>query len=330
MPKKVKLKLMKRHFFTIFFLFFIFYFLLPGIAVFALESGQIPGEAVSAGENSVVSGKTISVNFTCEKFNYPWCNSAESGVSGLIGHFYQIALALVGVTAFGVIVFAGITYTLSAGNSSKQKDSIDWITSASLGIVLLLGAYLLLWTINPNLVNLTEPNIEAVKIAPVAISTDKEIERNTFYFPTDMQYSHQEAFSMLKDSGIKVKSTSGKLGCMQSDCTSLNGLPKFAAEQIINIKEKSGANIVITGGTESGHETHGPGKPIVDIGYADGGKKLENYIIDNTKSINTHPFNQNWKVYHMKDGTVVTKEVNPDETHWHINFAPIPGSIYKY
>lgn len=303
MPKKVKLKLMKRHFFTIFLLFFTFHFLLPGIAVFALESDQ----------------GAVSVNFTCEKFKYPWCNSVETGVSGLIGRFYQIALALVGVTAFGVIVFAGITYTLSAGNSSKQKDSIDWITSASLGIVLLLGAYLLLWTINPNLINLTDPKIEAVKITPLAISTstsdfinqsaasryhyEKNPEltlKDTFknnWNPEEKAalYSHAEALTKLAENNISAVGTNGLCADQnKSKCTSFNGIPKNTINTLAQIKndlknssdpqKKELANLItVTGGTESGHQAQGFGYPSVDVRYNNNQqyKQLYQYLKSN-------------------------------------------------
>ena len=98
------------------------------------------------------------------EFDYPWSEATEvGGESGLVGKFYQIALALVGVAAFGTMVYGGILYTISAGNSSKQQDAIGYLTSAALGVVLLLGAYLLLYTINPDLTNLTPPAIAPVK-----------------------------------------------------------------------------------------------------------------------------------------------------------------------
>lgn len=198
MPEMPEDKINMRYIFFAIILLSTFYFLLYNIAVFALESGQVPGEAVTSGENSAVSGNTVSVNLACEKFSYPWCDSAEAGISGLVGRFYQIALAFVGVTAFAVIIFAGITYTLSAGNSSKQKDSIDWITSAGLGIVLLLGAYLLLYTINPELVKLREPSIEPLPEIYSQISTPAA----PYDTPSEILASRTECSGCVPLSGI--------------------------------------------------------------------------------------------------------------------------------
>lgn len=104
------------------------------------------------------------------QFDYPWSGITKvGGQSGLVAKFYQIALALVGVTAFAVIVFAGVLYIVGAGNPSKQKEAMDWIWSAVLGVVLLLGAYLLFYTINPELVELTLSGIDEVNIETQAL-----------------------------------------------------------------------------------------------------------------------------------------------------------------
>ncbi len=53
----------------------------------------------------------------------------------------------------------------------------------------------------------------------------------------------------------------------QRDCTSLAFLPSFVIDNLITLKRGCGrlCTIVITGGTESGHTTHGPDKPAVDL-----------------------------------------------------------------
>jgi len=71
-----------------------------------------------------------------------------------VANFYRFGLIIAGTLAFAVIVWAGIKYTLSAGNPSAQGDAKSWIWSALMGLLLLAGAYLVLSTISPNLVNL--------------------------------------------------------------------------------------------------------------------------------------------------------------------------------
>lgn len=112
----------------------------------------------------LMSGDFVSYG---AQFDYPWTGITEvGGQSGLVAKFYQIALALVGVTAFAVVVFAGVLYIVNASNPSKQKEVMDWIWAAIFGIVLLLGAYLLFYTINPELVKLTLPRVDKIDLPP--------------------------------------------------------------------------------------------------------------------------------------------------------------------
>ena len=89
-------------------------------------------------------------------------NSTSSAPGAFIANFYQFALMIGGILAFGVIVFGGIKYTASAGNPSAQSDAKEWIWGALTGLLLLAGVYLVLNTINPQLVNLNLPTLNAV------------------------------------------------------------------------------------------------------------------------------------------------------------------------
>jgi len=80
--------------------------------------------------------------------------SGELGVPSLINYIYKFALGICGITALVSIMIGAAQYTFSAGNSSKAGDAKDRITSALLGILILLFAVLILNTINPDLVNL--------------------------------------------------------------------------------------------------------------------------------------------------------------------------------
>ncbi len=89
--------------------------------------------------------------------------TSESGTPGeFVNNFYKFALGIAGVAAFAVIIYGAILYTTSAGNPSRQQDARSWITGAIWGVVLLLAAYLILYTINPDLVNLTSPSLEQI------------------------------------------------------------------------------------------------------------------------------------------------------------------------
>jgi len=91
---------------------------------------------------------------------------AAPGIGDYISGFYVYALGVVGLVALGTIIFWGVVYTLSAGMVTKKQDAVDGITQAVYGLLLLLGAYLILYTINPALVTLREPGVEKLLVAP--------------------------------------------------------------------------------------------------------------------------------------------------------------------
>ena len=67
---------------------------------------------------------------------------------------YTFGLGLVSLFAVAIIIFGGIKYTVSAGNPSQIEDAKEWIKAALYGLLLLLGAVLILRTVNPKLINL--------------------------------------------------------------------------------------------------------------------------------------------------------------------------------
>ena len=93
--------------------------------------------------------------------NLPGASSATSP-GGWVEQFYQFALMIAGVLAFGVIIYGGIRYMTSVGNPSGEEEAKQWIWAALTGVLLLAGAYIILNVINPQLLNLTLPKLSAV------------------------------------------------------------------------------------------------------------------------------------------------------------------------
>lgn len=91
--------------------------------------------------------------------------AASAGPGTFIQGFYNFALMIGGVLVFGAIVYGGVLYAASMGNPGRQSEGKAWIKSALLGLLLLAGAYLILFTVNPNLVNLNLPTLQAINIA---------------------------------------------------------------------------------------------------------------------------------------------------------------------
>lgn len=71
----------------------------------------------------------------------------------LINALIWWAFRLAGVLAFVMIVYAGFQYLVSGGNTAQQKDAQERIMNAIIGLVLLFAFYIILYTINPDILS---------------------------------------------------------------------------------------------------------------------------------------------------------------------------------
>lgn len=69
-----------------------------------------------------------------------------------IATIYNFALMISGIICFGSLIYGGFRYLTSAGSPSAINDAKDQISSALIGLVILFSAWLILNTINPQLV----------------------------------------------------------------------------------------------------------------------------------------------------------------------------------
>src|SRR3989338_740874 len=125
----------------------------------------------------------LQVKFPCPNFPGAVCpatpEEAAQSPAAYIASLYQFALMLSGMLAFGMIIYGAIQYTVSAGNTTQQSDARDRITQALWGVALLLGAYLILYTIDPKFVSLKDPSITTIAMPiearPQTIEERKQI-----------------------------------------------------------------------------------------------------------------------------------------------------------
>ncbi len=105
------------------------------------------------------STSTINVDYP----SFLNSQSIPSFVSGL----YNYAIGISGTLAIIMIIYGGIEYLASGGNESALGDAKDRIMSAIWGLLLLAGSYLILNTINPQLVSL---NLISQPVPPMQTS----------------------------------------------------------------------------------------------------------------------------------------------------------------
>jgi hypothetical protein len=107
--------------------------------------------------------------------NYPAIGAEditwESSLPQIIKYIYLFAVGICGAVALLSILLGAIKYIGASGNPSKMGDAKEQIFSAILGVVILLSSYLILNTINPDLVNL---QTQIGGITPVGTSGGRE------------------------------------------------------------------------------------------------------------------------------------------------------------
>jgi hypothetical protein len=91
-------------------------------------------------------------------------DSTSGGFAQYIRAVYSYSLVIASFLALFVMVYGSIKYILSRSNPSNMEDAKAWIMGGIYGLLLLLGAFVLLYTINPELVQLKElpqgPNVQ--------------------------------------------------------------------------------------------------------------------------------------------------------------------------
>lgn len=146
----------------------------PKYTYFCDPDSNEPVPAVEEGSGLIYPAYTC-VNYTCIGIEAPLPQIDGTKISSLDTYFkyiYQIGLGITGVAALTMIVIGGLMYMASAGNASQKSEAKNRITSAVLGLILALGAYLILYTINPDLVKLTRVQMQYPPLPRIILKCD--------------------------------------------------------------------------------------------------------------------------------------------------------------
>lgn len=81
-----------------------------------------------------------------------------AGLGEFVAFIYKYGMGIAGILSVLMIIFAGVQWIVSAGSSEAISSAKHRITGAVIGLIILATAYTILYTINPDLVNLRPPN----------------------------------------------------------------------------------------------------------------------------------------------------------------------------
>ena len=97
------------------------------------------------------------------------------GIGECIADIYTVSLSLVGIVAFVQIVIGGFLVLTAAGNTAKYGEAMNKIKNAVFGIVLLFSSYLILRTINPDLVKNRFTSFEKIELKKEQLAKPRDL-----------------------------------------------------------------------------------------------------------------------------------------------------------
>lgn len=231
---------------------------------------------------------------------------------------FNFSIGLAAFAAFVMITFGGILYMTTDAINNKSQGR-EYIENALWGLLLVISAWIILYTINPKILNFnldtpTPPSAErdaSVIAGPAGIPmTQAQIDASNAVLTSLNPISV----------GPQIKPYAGL--CLRGQtvgCVNLNGLQQSTIAGLQNLRDKCNCNITITGGTEGGH-TSGSCHNIgicVDI-Y--GSKAINDLVTNQTFNIpacTTYNFGLG-KFLYEPIGSTCGGEVASSGEHWHV------------
>lgn len=230
---------------------------------------------------------------------------------------FNLTIGIAAALAFIMLTFGGVTYAVSDSITGKN-DGKKWIENALWGLLLVIGAYTILYTINPQILkfdlSITRPNIESTEdIEAVATGSGKILPG--YKLSNEQVRLNNEMRTDLRDNyGVNVNSGPCVNGETQG-CTNLVGMHGRAYVGVTKLKENCACNVTITGGTEGGHQTHGPNLTTLDLSKD---PRLNAFVLANDFG----PILKTTKglVYSVRIGSGLTAVFLDEGNHWHVKF----------
>jgi len=155
--------------------------------------------------------KPAEINFTAQIPFGDTITSADikggAGLAKYIQNVYNYAVGIVGILASIVIMWGGVRWLTAGGNQEAVGDAKKWIEGALSGLLLVMTSYVILYFVNPDLINLKLIKIEEVKGVTSETASAQEIMiKNTsgggrgVYVPPNNVSSYD---TMLRESATK-------------------------------------------------------------------------------------------------------------------------------
>lgn len=268
----------------------------------------------------------------------PGIGDSAGGTTNLTSYLpaaFNLAIGIAAVMAFVMITWGGIVYATSDAVTSKAQGR-EWIENALWGLLLVIGAWVILYTLNPQILNfnllLPTPNIQST--GGITLNGEATVgdsgsgNKLADWTPTPAELTtNTQMVAKFKQNGVLVSSSNGgnsPCSGTHTNCTTVVGLPPAAANGVVALKQACTAcngsgDVTITGGTEGGHVSHGPNQPVIDLADT---TNLDNWIYANQKSdtMSTNPPGYHIYTVVVNGQTISLMHESAGGLHWHVTF----------
>ena len=194
---------------------------------------------------------------TCEGPDCNWC-TLVSMINGLVTWL----IAFLSIIAVTVMVIAGFKMVTSGGNTAAWESGKTMFTNVVIGIIIVLAAWLIVDTVLQTLTKkggisewfpsdcggITTPSIDDDDEEPITTGDEAEVREQL----RSMGYTVNKASC----GGRDYRDVPG-------GCTSVGNFTHGMMNSLSSVSDGcTGCNLVITGGSEAGHQTHDDGNSV--------------------------------------------------------------------
>ncbi|MBU1956314.1 pilin [Patescibacteria group bacterium] len=276
--------------------------------------------------------------------------STPENPGSYLASLIKVIIGITTALAVLIITIAGIEHILGAGKEDARTAAKEKMYGALIGLIIALASYLILNTINPNLLNLdlSMPEINATAPAPpptayqtcmskclekrrddgLITTTDDGIAQcqdPTECGPPPVAYGPPGGANNDAEIRAYLKKTAGitinKDNCAfygATNCTSLDGLRENTIAGLLSLQAGlqtvcSGCVVNVTGGIEAGHSLGHSNGYKVDISL---NPNIDAYITEHFTRAGTRSGPHGGPIYKDANGNEYVKESN----HWDITF----------
>lgn len=197
-------------------------------------------------------------------------DSGESTATTYIRGLFQLMIMIAGVLAVVMIIYGGVEY-MSTDAFTGKSAAKDRISNAIWGLLLAIGSWLILYTIDEDLVNfnLTIGTVEQFEPAEPPEGGD-----DTSLPPEGGGLGQNEAYEQLINGGITVLPAT----------LTLAGLRQATIDEVLRLRAECDCPVVLTSATggshRSGDYSHANGYKV-DLRNTNEGRALTNFILEN-------------------------------------------------